>query len=129
MYGNAFWGIDNFASVARGPDTGGPLGRTGILFATLGLGRFGAALGSRADDSVGAAIGYQKFLDDTRKQIILELGGRQSTNGDRDGAMALGARYQQAIGQHMVLQLDLYGSLQESRDDGWGTRVETRFEF
>ena len=33
MYANVFWGIDRFASAARGPTTGGPLGRTGILIA------------------------------------------------------------------------------------------------
>ena len=129
VYINAFWGIDNFSSAARGPATGGPLGRVGILFAAVGVGQYGAALGNRADESAGAAIGYQLFLDETRKQIIVEFGGRQSTDAEGDGLLALGARYQQAIGQHMVLQLDAFGSHQESRDQGWGSRVEIRYEF
>ncbi len=128
-YVNAFWGIDEFSSAARAPDAGGPLGRTGILFASLGLGRYGAPLGSRAHDSVGAAVGYQKFFDETRKQLVVELGARGSTRGREEAAMALGARYQQAIGQHLVLQLDAFGSIGESRDPGFGGRVELRYEF
>ncbi len=105
MYINAFWGIDQFASAARSPETGGPLGRTGILFAAVGLGRYGAALGNRVDDSVGGAVGYQAYLDEgKRKQLIVELGGRQSTVAEGDADTALGGRYQQAFGQHMVLQ-------------------------
>ncbi len=129
VYINAFWGVDQFSSASRGPATGGPLGRTGILFAAVGLGRFGAALGNRADQSVGAAIGYQLFLDQTRKQIVFEFGGRRSTESQGDGAIAAGVRYQQAFGQHAVLQVDVLGAVAESRDEGWGTRLELRYEF
>ena len=80
-YVNGFVGIDEFSSAARGPTAGGPLGRTGILFAARGLGRFGAPLGNGADDSLGAAIGYQMFFDDKRRQLVLELGGRKDTGG------------------------------------------------
>jgi hypothetical protein len=129
-YVNAFWGIDNFASAARGPDKGGPLGRAGILFAAVGLGRYGAALGNRADEAAGAAVGYQKFLDEAgRRQLVVEFGGRLGTDGESDGALALGARYQQALGQRMVLQLDAFGLFQESRDEGFGIRAELRYEF
>ena len=72
---------------------------------------------------------FTAFIDDIRKQVIFELGGRQSTDAEGDGLVALGARYQQAIGQHMVLQLDAFASHQESRDAGWGSRVEIRYEF
>lgn len=129
VYLTTFWGIDNFSSAARGPATGGPLGRTGILFAAVGLGRFGAPLGNRADQSVGGAAGYQLFLDGTRKQVVFELGGRHSTESNGDGALGVGTRYQQAMGQQAVLQVDLFGTIQESRDEGWGTRVEIRYEF
>lgn len=37
LYVTGFWGIDEFTSAARGPTQGGPLGRTGILFAAVGL--------------------------------------------------------------------------------------------
>ena len=49
VYANAFVGLDRFASAARGPGTGGPLGRTGILFEAVQLGNYGAALGNRAE--------------------------------------------------------------------------------
>ncbi len=128
-YINAYWGIDDFASAARGAASGGPLGRVGILFAAVGLGRYGAPLGNRPNDSVGGAIGRQWFFDDTRKQVVLELGGRYSTKGTGLTAGALGARYQQAMGQHWVLQLDVFGSLVHDGDEGYGARAEIRFEF
>lgn len=130
MYVNAFLGIDDFASAARSPEVGGPLGNTGILFAAIGLGRYGAPLGNRVGDSVGGAIGYQLFLDDTRKQIIFEVGARQATGSeDDDATAAVGVRYQQALGKNFILQLDTFGSLQESRDPGYGGRAEIRYEF
>ncbi len=133
LYLNAFWGIDEFSSAIRGPETGGPLGRTGILFAAVGLGRYGAALGNRADNSAGGALGYQMFFHGTRRQLILELGGRDNTRKtDRvanRGALALGGRYQHAIGQRIVVQLDAFGSVQEDRKRGYGSRLEFRVRF
>ena len=129
IYINAFWGVDHFSSAARGPATGGPLGRVGILFAAVGLGRYGAPLGNRADDSAGFAGGYQMFSHDTRRQAIFELGGRKRTEGINDGALALGGRFQQAFGKHLILRLDAFGSIHETRDDGWGGRVEMVVQF
>jgi hypothetical protein len=130
VYVNAYAGLDNFASAARGPDAGGPLGRVGILFAALGLGRYAAPLGNRVDDSVGAAVGYQRFCDAAkRRQVIVELGGRHSTMSNGDGEIALGGRFQQALGRHTVVQVETFGALRESRDEGWGARCEVRFEF
>ena len=129
MYVNGFVGIDEFSSAARSPLVGGPLGNTGILFAAVGLGRYGAALGNTADNSYGAAIGYQLFIDpDNRQQIIFEVGGRASTEIDAS-SFAAGARYQQAMGQHWVLQLDIFGVATEHEDPGMGGRVEIRYEF
>ena len=129
VYVNGFWGIDEFASAARGPATGGPLGRTGVLFAAVGLGNYGAALGNRADNAVGGAIGYQMFFDETRKQLILEAGGRTGTKGDGASIFALGARYQQAIGQHTILRFDVFGAIPEEGDEAYGARVELQFKF
>jgi hypothetical protein len=129
VYANAFWGIDRFASAARGPTTGGPLGRTGILFAAVGIGRFGAALGNRADRAVGSAVGYQKFFADTRRQLIVELGGRHDTHSQGRGALALGVRYQHALGQRVVIQVDVFGAIHKRRTSGWGSRCELRYEF
>jgi len=104
LYATAFWGIDEFRSIARAAGTGGPLGRAGILFAGVGIGRFGAALGNQADDSVGLTLGYQMFSSDSSRQLILELGGREETSGPETGAYAFAARYQQRLGRRWRLQ-------------------------
>ena len=80
VYLDLFWGIDQYASAARGPDLGGPLSSIGLLFAAQGLGAYGAPIGDQADNSVGAAIGYQKFIGGTEKQLTVELGGRIATS-------------------------------------------------
>lgn len=131
LYLNSFWGIGEFSSAIRGPATGGPLGRTGILFAAVGLGRYGAALGNQADNAAGGSLGYQKFLDRTRKQLIVELGGRKSTNDrvDNSGDFAAGLRYQQAIGQHYVARVDTFGAVREGRDPAYGARIEWLTKF
>ena len=130
IYVNAFWGIDDYTSTARDPAVGGPLGNIGILFAAVGLGQYGAPLGSRADSAVGAAIGYQHFLGlDKDQQIIVEIGGRTDTDGRDDSDAALGVRYQQAMGQHSILVLDAFGSVHEDRGGGYGARTELRFKF
>ncbi len=76
VYINAFLGIQEFRSAARGPSTGGPLGQIGILYSAPGIGRIGAPLGSISDYAVGASAGYQFFFASTRQQLIVELGGR-----------------------------------------------------
>lgn len=114
VYVNAFGSLGAFRSAARSPTAGGPLGRTGVLFAAVGLGRYGAALGNRADNAVGGSLGYQMFFDHNRKQLLLEAGGRYTYDkvgalGARDAA-AVGARYQMALGQRFVLELSGFGS-------------------
>jgi len=133
LYLDAFWGIKNYTSAARGPATGGPLGNTGILFASFGIGNFnsyGAALGNRPDESVGAALGYQIFSHDTRRQYIIEVGARDRTDGAPNGRQyGVGMRFEQAIGQRYVLQLDGYGVKRQNTDMGWGARVELVRQF
>ena len=131
LYLNTFWGIGEFSSAIRGPETGGPLGRTGILFAAVGLGRYGAALGNRADNAAGGSLGYQMFFNRTRQQLIVELGGRKNTNNrvDNSGAYAAGLRYQQAIGQHYIVRVDAFGAVQEERDPAYGARLEWLTKF
>jgi hypothetical protein len=107
-YIGAFAGIQEFRSAARSPGFGGPLGQTGVLFAGPGLGRVGSALGSFSDHAVGASFGRQRFFDHTRKQLVVEVGGRLSTSADAPGGHGLGAgaRYQAAMGRRLVLVLD-----------------------
>ena len=132
VYLNAFYGFDHFRSAARGRVVGGPLGRVGILFAAVGLGRYGAPLGSDADERGGGVIGYQKFFDGSRKQIVLELGGRQSTDNGSRSAVALGGRYQQAIGGRFLVVVEAFaGHASEPGDDGatYGSRLELLAKF
>ena len=130
IYINNFVGIGEFRSAARGPAAGGPLGRTGILFAAVGLGRYGAALGNGADNAVGGSIGYQMFFDHTRKQLVLEAGGRYTYDDDTIGprdAIAAGARYQMAFGRRGVIVLDVFGSYDIDSADLVGDSTELSF--
>ncbi len=131
LYLNTFWGIGEFSSALRGPETGGPLGRTGILFDTVELGQYRAALGNQADNAAGGSLGYQTFFNRTRQQLIVELGGRKNTNNqvDNGDAYAAGLRYQHAIGRHVVAQVDAFGAVQEGSDPSYGARLEWLTKF
>ncbi|MCH8326984.1 MAG: hypothetical protein IID15_00485 [Candidatus Marinimicrobia bacterium] len=130
VYLNGFYAKNRFSSAARDPATGGPLGRTGILFSAVGLGRYGSALSNQAEDAYGASFGYQRFLDhEHRKQLILEIGGRKDTNGVHEDQAAIGLRYQQAFGQHTLLQIDAFAGVQEEEEPSFGVRMEWAFRF
>ena len=130
VYVNAFAGFDHFSSAARDPTAGGPLGRTGILFAAVGLGNYGAALGNRADESYGAAVGYQMFFNNEATQLVLEAGGRDGLDGQDDaGALAVGARFQHSFGSRFVFQVDGFLAANEGRKDGAGLRSEFLIRF
>ena len=124
IYVNFSWADGRYSSAARGPATGGPLGQIGILFAAVGLGRYGAALGNDAVDSVGAAVGWQTFSDDNRRQLIIELGGRTDTGGSNRDSIAVGARFQQAIARRFVARIEGFVSSRQGFDEGWGARFE-----
>lgn len=131
LYLNTFWGIGEFSSAIRGPETNGPLGRTGILFAAVGLGQYGAALGNQADNAAGGSLGYQTFFNRTRQQLIVELGGLKNTNNrvDNGDACAAGLRYQRAVGRHFVAQVDAFGAVREGGDPSYGARLEWLTKF
>ena len=128
VYANAFWGIENYTSASRDPTAGGQLGQLGVLYAAVGLGSYGAALNNRANEAYGAALGYQMFFDHERTQLILELGGRESTIGG-PGALAVGARLQFALGDRYLLQLDGFLSAIEGGQEGAGLRTEMGVTF
>lgn len=129
IYLNSFWAIDQFTSPARGTLAGGPLGQTGILFSAAGLGRFGAPLSNQAKNAFGGSLGYQMFYNDTRDQLIFEIGGRKDTNQIDDGAIATGLRYQKALGQHWIFILDGFVAKREKRDTSPGARIEFLAKF
>ena len=114
LYANGFFGLGQFTSAARGPDAGGPLGRTGILFSAHGIGTLAPPLGNYVEDAAGGAIGYQAFLGSARRQLILELGGRSGTRRGGTWQLAAGVRFQQALFQRHVFQLD--AAVSESPD-------------
>ncbi len=129
IYLNGFWAIDQFTSPARGPLMGGPLGQTGILFASPELGRFGAPLSNQSSAVAGGSIGYQLFFDGTEQQVIFELGGRKDTNGIDDGAVGFGMRHQRKLDQHWVMLVDGFATKREGRDVAPGVRFELLAKF
>jgi hypothetical protein len=107
VYFTGFVALDEFSSAARGPASGGPLGRAGINFAAVGLGSYGAPLSSRARDVAGGAFGYQKFWGAAkRRQLLAEVGLRVGTASEVADSFAGTLRYQMAVGRRLVLVWD-----------------------
>lgn len=130
IYATLFGVNENYQSIARDPAVGGPLGRAGILFASPGIGFVGAPIENTTDhDSVGGAIGYQKYFDERRKQVILEVGGRTDYDGSDRTRLGVMARYQQAISTRYVWRVDAYYVSRESLDEKRGIRTEFVVQF
>lgn len=126
VYVTSFWAMDTFSPVAMGPGNGGPLGRAGLNFASVGLGNYAAPLSAEASDVAGGAIGYQLFSYDTRQQWIFEVGTRIGTAAQVADAYAATVRYQRAMGQRFVLIFDGYVNRLEAFDNDtfYGGRIE-----
>ena len=110
--------------------------RIRILYTSVGLGRYRAPLSSVADNSFGGAIGYQMFSVDTRKQLILESGGRYTSDDFGQRALGAAARSQVAFGRRGIFRLDnyiLFGNGQRigetSVDFEFGGRLELLYRF
>lgn len=129
VYGNAFLAIENYSSAARDRNVGGPLGRTGILFAAPMASLSGAPLSNRADSAFGGAIGYQMFFNHELTQLTLEVGGRKDTNRIGAGVIAVGGQFLHALNNRTSLQIDAFISGGENRDFGSGARAEIRTRF
>jgi hypothetical protein len=129
VYLNTFVTAGNFTQAGREPVVGGPLGALGILFASPSLGNFGSELNSFADEVAGFALGYEAFWDNHRRSLTLEVAGRADLSGDGVSDMAVGFEFRQRLLQRLQLQVDAHRSFQESRDDGFGTRVELQYQF
>ena len=124
VYLNTYVGFDNYTQAGREAIVGGPLANTGILFASPNLSTHGAEINPFTDDTVGFATGYQAFWDDKRRNLILELGTRFDTNGGETDAVGTGFQLQQAVGQHVQLQLDSWYTFQDDGNDDSGARFE-----
>ncbi|MDD2762193.1 MAG: hypothetical protein PHH11_18095 [Methylomonas sp.] len=130
LYCNTFVNIGRFTSAARGPDMGSPLASLGILHGPVGMGRYGVPLDGRIEDTVGASVGYQLFMDGIASQLIFEAGARTSTRGERDeGMLGFGARYQHAFGKRYLLRLDTFVAGKEASDVNYGFRTEWSVKF
>ena len=135
IYFTGFVALDEFSSAARGPATGGPLGRAGINFAAVGLGSYGAPLSSQARDVAGGAFGYQKFYGAAkRRQLLGEVGVRFGTASDIADAFAGTVRYQVAAGRRLVLVWDGFVGRQDGGPFGedldlYGGRFELVVKF
>lgn len=130
IYTSWFWGIDEYATAARDAHGGGPLDRAGILYNALRLSRYTTALSNDVTEAFGGAIGFQTFLGDAehRRQLVLELGWRADTDrlkgSDRE-ALAVGFRYEQALGQHLIMRFDGF----VAGRDGFAPAAGIRNEF
>lgn len=132
VYLTAFAGIGKFRSAARGQPTGGPGGPTGVLFAAPGIGRLGAPLGNQVDDAVGGVLGYQMFFSNTRKQLLLELGGRARMKDTGPGANQVGgaASFQAAMFRRFVLVIQGNGRYNtEIKKSLFGARTELQLQM
>jgi len=134
IYFNVFWGIDNFSSASRGPTVGGPLGRVGIAFASVGLGRYLAPIPNRADNSFGFATGRTWLFDDFRRQFTFELAGRFPTEETGFGALpddvvAVAGNFRQAFGQHFILTVGGFVGSAGGGEVPYGARAEMLYTF
>ncbi len=131
LYLNGFVAIDNFTSAARGPLAGGPLGRTGLLFAAQGLGSFPAPLSNSSADAAGFALGYQRFSNDKRTQFTIEAAGRFEDDDLTliEDEYGLGLRFQKAIGQRSFWQVDAFATKQRGFDTDFGIRLEFQIKL
>lgn len=131
VYLNTYLGIDNYTSAARGPATGGPLGRLGLMNRAVGLGSYGAPLSNKSGDVVGASLGYQHFFDALAyKQLLVELGGRTPYGSNAEKSIgAVGAQYQWGFGRGLAFILGGFGTLDEDGETGYGARSELLVKF
>ena len=130
VYFNGFAAIGDYTSASRGETTGGALGRTGILFAAPGLGRFSAPLSSASSEAFGAAIGYQWFFDQEKSNLMAELGLRNDRSGVDDVyELGLGLRYQHTISQRWLFQTNLFIVDGNERGSDVGLRTEFNLAF
>ena len=137
FYVNPFFAYREYVQAARERiDGGGPLAALGILFASPNIGRYGSEISNRANDVAGAAVGYQWFWDDNRRNLAFEVAVRKELGLHRDAdtfgstdQYAAGLQFQQAIGQRLLLQLESYYAYQKDQDNAYGGRAELLYQF
>lgn len=130
-YFNTFVSAGNFTQAGREAVNGGPLGNTGILFASPNLSLYGSEINNFVDDTAGFAAGYQAFWDNKRRNLILEVAGREDfgSAGPNFDSLGLGFQLQQAVGQYVQLQLEGFYTFNDEASDGSGGRFEVFFVY
>lgn len=129
LYINGFWGIDHYTSASRDVLAGGPLGRTGILFAARGVGSYPSPLSNRAQDALGSVIGYQMFFSNKRQNVIIETGIRRDVSDVSPDNHGLALQWQRAFKDNYILQTDGFITEDEAGAPGYGARTEFLIKF
>ena len=107
IYANFFGTAGNYTSAARSPQVGGPLERVGILFTPLAAGLAGSPISGEANHAYGGALGYQMFFG-PRKQLTLELAGKETYGVVKQSALAFGGQYVQAVTSRTSVQVNAF---------------------
>ena len=128
-YLSLFAAFDNYTPAARAAGTGGPLVNAGILFEGSGVGAWAPVLSNRSKDVLGGALGYQRFWNGARTQLVLEAGAREETEATRSLSGALGCRLQQALGKRFIVRLDTFALAREALELRYGGRAEVLLKF
>jgi|LWDU01.1.fsa_nt_gi hypothetical protein len=123
-YVNPFLAIGNYTQAGRESVVGGPLANTGILFASPNIANYGAEINPFTNDVVGVATGYQAFWDNHRRNLVLEVAVKHDYNGDDFNSYGVGFQLQQAVGEHVQLQLESFYVINSEVDDTSGSRFE-----
>ena len=125
VYFNPFISFGNYTQAGREAILGGPLANTGILFASPNLSTHGAEINPFTDDVLGFAAGVQAFMDHHRRNLILEVAAKHDYDGSSFDSYGAGFQLQQAVGQHIQLQLEgFYAVNTDDRNDSAGARAE-----
>ena len=141
FYATGYWAEGDFGQLANNGSP--PLGPIGLSFAAAGLGSYRPALWPRPLNSVGFAVGIQKFFDDQLSSLVVELAHREDLEvndeyGETSG-FALTARFQYKIAPRFMVQIDAYHAIlrgdslgfqdAESDNDTSAVRMELTFNF
>jgi len=133
VYINGYYGEDNFIQAGLEPGRSGPLSRIGIIYDGAGIGNYAAALTSNPGDSYGVSMGWQTFFGPLygkqRRQLIVEVGGRNDQSSLDNDSVALAVRYQEAFGTRLVIRLDGFVAEHSVASDNRGVRSEILIKF
>ena len=126
IYATGYWANGYFGRLASNASP--PLGPVGLSFAGVGLGAYRPALWPAPLDSLGAAVGVQKFLLEERANVTLEIAHRYDLEKDdpfgNTSGFAVTTRVQYKIAERFMLQLDAFYAV-HSDDSGPPQDAET----